>query len=152
MRRIAGFMLIEVLIVLAIIAFLSAISIPSFMKFLAKSKRSEAYMTLRGLYLAEKSYQLEHGTYTAALMGKSNALGWKPSGSLLYTYGFPGSAGTNFVMGELKAPGSALKKAGVTSAGFVAAAAADIDGDGVIDLLTIDQDGKITIVVDDLAE
>jgi len=147
-----GFSLIELLIVVAIVAFLSALTIPSLMKFLAKSKRAEAYMTLRALYLAEKAYQLERGTYSAVLIGSpQEAIGWKPEGKLLYTYGFPGADGRSCIVGELKAPGSALQGAGLNDKGFVIAAAGDIDGDGQFDVITIDQNGTITVVVDDLA-
>jgi type IV pilus assembly protein PilA len=141
-----GFSLIELLIVVAIIAFLSAISIPSLYKFLAKSKRSEAYITLRSLYMAERAYWAEHGKYSANLDG-SNGIGWKPEGTLQYTYGFPGSC----CVGALKAPASALQNATATDAGFVICAAADIDGDGDYDVLSIDQNGNIAIIKDDLA-
>lgn len=147
-----GFALIELLVVIAIIAFLSVLSIPSFMKFLAKSKRTEAYMTLRSIYLAERAHHLEHGTYSSVLMGSgADSIGWKPEGVLQYTYGFPGSEGRTFVIGALKAPGTALQGATVTDQGFIAAAAADIDGDGVFDVVTIDQNGVVKVVVDDLA-
>lgn len=142
-----GFTLIELLVVLAIVAFLSVLSIPSFLKFLAKSKRSEAYMTLRSLYLAEKAYHMEHGSYAKRISGTAkDSLGWKAEGTLLYTYGFPSSC----VVGDLKAPGSALKGANASDKGFIIAAAGDIDNDGVCDVITIDQDGKVKLVVDDL--
>lgn len=141
-----GYSLIELLIVIAIIAFLSAISIPSFFKFLAKSKRSEAYVTLRSLYMAERAYWVEHGKYASSLDG-AQGIGWKPEGALQYTYGFPNSC----VVGNLKAPGSALQNAQAGDTSFIVCAAADIDGDGEYDVLSIDQNGTITIVKDDLA-
>jgi len=145
----SGFSLLELLIVIAIIAFLSAISLPSFFKFLAKSKRAEAHMVLRSIYMAEKAYWVEHNKYTTALTGQ-DSLAWQPEGVLQYTYGFPGAEAANFVTGALKAPGSALQGATASDTGFVACAAADIDGDGKMDLLCIDQTGKITVVQDDL--
>jgi len=153
MKTKTGFSMIELLIVLAIIAFLSALTIPSLMKFLARSKRSEALLTLRSLYLAEKAYHMEHGTYSSTLMGGGqNSVGWKPEGSLLYTYGFPGSEGVNCFVGELKTPPGALQGAQASDSGFVIAAAGDIDGDGVADVITIDQQGKVTVVMDDLKD
>lgn len=146
MSKSHGFSLIELLIVIAIVAFLSAISIPSFFKFLAKSKRSEAYVTLRSLYMAERAYWVEHGKYTNMLDG-AHGLGWKPEGTLQYTYGFPNSC----VVGALKTPASALQNGSATDAGFTVSAAGDIDGDGAFDVLTIDQNGTITLVTDDLA-
>jgi prepilin-type N-terminal cleavage/methylation domain-containing protein len=148
-RYSSGFSLMELLIVIAVIAFLSALAVPSLFKFLAKSKRSEAYMTLRSLAMAEKAYWLEHGSYTTNLSG-SNGLGWKPEGMLQYTYGFPGGEGAQCFIGALKAPGSALQGAGVKDNGFTIMAAGDIDGDGQIDLISIDQNGTITVVNDDL--
>lgn len=145
----SGFSLMELLIVIAVIAFLSALSVPSLFKFLAKSKRSEAHMTLRSLAMAEKAYWLEHGKYTSNLSG-ADGLGWKPEGQLQYSYGFPGGEGAQFFMGALKAPASALQGAQVSDGGFTIMAAGDIDGDGALDVLSIDQNGTITQVQDDL--
>ncbi|MCL4361345.1 prepilin-type N-terminal cleavage/methylation domain-containing protein [Candidatus Dependentiae bacterium] len=150
-RKILGFTLIELMIVIAVVAFLSMISIPNFMKFLAKSKRTEALMNLRSLVIAEKSYWAEHGKYTNVLSG-NNGLGWKPSGNNYYTYGFAGAEGQNYFSGSLKASGGELRNTRADASGFIAAAAGDIDGDGKTDIITIDQDNKITILQDDLAD
>lgn len=146
MKRSHGFSLIELLVVIAIIAFFSMLVVPNFFKILARAKRTEAYVQLRSLYMAEKTYFMEHGRYSDRLTGPQ-ALDWKAEGNVYYTYGFPGSA----VTGTLKAPASALTGAKATETEFVIAAAADIDGDGKLDLITINQDGKVTIVQDDLA-
>lgn len=143
-----GFTLIELMIVVAIIAFLAMVSIPSFKRFLAKAKRTEAYMNLNALATAEKVYWAEHGTYSNDL----KAIGWKPEGQIQYTYGFPGAEGKNYVTGALQTAASHI---GAGSAGkdtFVIAAAGDIDGDGQPDIITIDQDMKIDLVKDDLAD
>ena len=144
-----GFNLLELMIVLAIIAFLSMIILPNYSRFLAKAKRAEAYTQLRALYLAEKAYYLENDAYTPHLSGK-DSLGWTTPGPLYYTYGFSGSEKRNHVIGTLKAPATALKDAKADKEHFKAAAAGDIDGDGEMDILTIDQDGHISIENDDL--
>jgi len=141
-----GFSLIELLVVIAIIAFFSMLVVPSFFRVLARAKRTEAYVQLRSLYMAEKTYWVEHGRYTDKISGP-DSLNWKGEGSLYYTYGFPGSG----VVGSLKAPVSALTGTKATDTEFIIAAAADIDGDGKIDLVTINQEGKITVIQDDLA-
>lgn len=158
-QNIQGFTMIELMIVVAIIGFLSMISVPSFLKFLSKAKRAEAYMNLGSLYVAQKSYWAEHGTYSSMLFGK-DSIGWKPEGysgggiqeKFSYTYGFnQGQEGQNYFTGKLAASQSSL---GVTKAdkeGFIIAAAGDIDGDGIADLLTVNQHNDIKIIVDDLS-
>ncbi len=144
-----GFSLIELMIVVAIIACLSVIVTPSLMKLVAKAKRAEAYVVLRSLALAQKAYFAEFGHYTTNLFG-AQGLSWKPEGNYNYTYGFSGAAGHNHFVGQLKTPASALQGAHITSDGFTAYAAGDIDGDGEPDILSIDQDNVIKIVKDDL--
>ncbi len=140
-----GFSLIEVMVVLAIIAFFAVLALPNFMTLLAKAKRAEAYIQLRALYMLEKAYFAEQGSYCSQLQG-SKSLNWKPEGKVNYTYGFPQSA----IVGALGAPATALKGASASGQGFVIAAAADIDNDGDIDLLTINEKGEIALVHDDL--
>jgi prepilin-type N-terminal cleavage/methylation domain-containing protein len=153
MKR-TGFSLIELMIVVAIIAFLAMISVPSFMKFLAKAKRTEAYMNLSSLYAAEKAYWAEHGTYSTVLNGPGS-IGWKPEGyttggkneKFYYTYGFPsGSEGTTYFTGKLEAPSSALSGAHSDKNGFVIVAAADILGNGKLDILRVNENNSIEIV------
>lgn len=155
----AGFTLVELMIVIAIIAFLSMISIPTFTKFLAKAKRAEAYMNLGSLYVAQKAYWAENGKYTDVLSGSGGA-GWKPEGytsggqaeRFNYTYGFStGQEGQNYFTGKLMAPSSELKNTSASQNGFVAGAAGDIDGDGQVDLLTVNEANDIKIAQDDLA-
>lgn len=141
-----GFSLIEVMVVIAIIAFFAVLALPNFMTFLAKAKRSEAHIHLRALYMLEKAYFAEHGTYTGQLQG-AQSLNWKPEGTVNYTYGFPGSA----VVGELQTPAGALQGAFASNQAFTIAAAGDIDNDGEPDVLTINEKGEIKIIKDDLA-
>jgi type IV pilus assembly protein PilA len=159
MNRLKGFTLIELMIVIAIIAFLSMVSIPSFMKFLSKAKRTEAYINLGSLYIAEKAYWAEHGKYSKILRGQGG-IGWQPEGYVgggkqerfYYTYGFAdGQEGTSLFTGKLETPASALMQTQANDNAFVIAAAADIDGDGVADVLTINQNNEIKLMFDDLS-
>lgn len=144
----SGFTLIELMIVVAIVGFLSMISIPSLMSMLAKAKRTEAYVNLGSLAMAQKAFFAENGTYSTDLAGD---LGWKPGGDHKYSYGFgSGTAGKHYFTGSLNAPASDLSGAVVSGDGFTAYAAGDIDGDGKSDIISIDQDNKIKIVQDDL--
>jgi prepilin-type N-terminal cleavage/methylation domain-containing protein len=149
-NKLQGVTLIELTIVIAIIACLALISIPSLTKILAKAKRTEAYVMLHSLALAQKAYFIEHCQYSKVLSGPGG-LGWKPEGTYNYTYGFSdGATGQSNFIGQLKTPASALTGSSVTPQGFTICAAADIDGDGEVDVLSINQDNVIRIVNDDL--
>lgn len=144
-----GFTLVELMIVVAIIAVLAMVSVPTFSRFLYKSKRAEVYMNLSSIYAAQKAYWVEHGKYSDVLWG-DGGIGWKPEGQLYYTYGFPGTEGRNYFSGKLQTSASHLASAKVDSTSFVAVAAGDIDGDGSPDILAVDQNNKIWIIQDDL--
>lgn len=149
MNKHTGFTLIELMIVIAIIACLSMISVPSLMKFLAKSKRAEAYIHLRMLANAQKAYFAEYGKYTKNL--GSNGLGWKPDGAVNYSYGFSdGAAGESHIIGQLKTPASALAGATIGRDSFTMYAAGQIYGEKP-DILSVDEHNVIKIVSDALS-
>lgn len=157
-KRVKGFTLIELMIVVAIIAFLSVIAVPNFFTFLAKAKRSEAYMNLGSIYTAQRAYWAEHGTYSDKLSGPGS-IGWEPQGykgggkneKFYYTYGFgSGSEGSSYFTGKKETSHTYLGMTKADKDSFVAGAVCDIDGDGKPDIITIDHNGDIKIVQDDL--
>ncbi|MEE2663929.1 MAG: prepilin-type N-terminal cleavage/methylation domain-containing protein [Myxococcota bacterium] len=103
-----GFTLIELMIVLAIIGLLAAIAIPSFARHQLTSKRSEAYVNLSALAMAQKSFHAEYGAYigvplaepgntqgslpggqkrsVAELSAAFGPVGWTPEGDVFYDY------------------------------------------------------------------
>ena len=83
----AGFSLIELMIVVAIIGILATIAIPNFNRFQAKAKQSEAKSNLSGLYTAEKAFFAEWNQYYADFRD----IGFSPEGRLNYTIGFSGA-------------------------------------------------------------
>src|SRR5437016_10231652 len=153
-----GFTLIELMVVIAIIAILATLAIPTFNKFIAKSKRTEAIMQLHSLYAAEKIYWAEQGTYSTQLNGEG-AVGWKPEGyhgggateNFYYTYGFDGgSEGTAYFTGKLNTPASFLSGSKADKNGFTAFAVGYINGETKPDIISIDQNNVITIIQDAL--
>jgi len=110
--------------------------------------------------MAQKSYFAEHGKYSDVLSG-DNGIGWKPEGyqgggkneKFCYSYGFGyGTEGVNYFTGNLETPASILNMSTIGKDTFLIAAAADIDGDGKYDILTVDQNNNIIVYQDDLAD
>lgn len=152
-----GFTLIELMIVVAIIAFLAMVSIPSFYRFLAKAKRTEAYMNLSSICAAQKAHWAECGTYSNVLYG-DKGVGWKPEGyrgggaqeNFYYTYGFSGGEGRNFFTGRLGTSAAHLHRSTAGKDSFIAIAAGDILGNGKPDILMVDENNRIIIIQDAL--
>ena len=61
--RQSGFTLVELMVVVAIIGLLSAVAIPNFKKYQAKSKISEAKLQLSAAYTAEQSFFSDFNMY-----------------------------------------------------------------------------------------
>lgn len=68
--RPAGFTLLELMIVVALIAILAMIAIPSFTEQIRKGKRAEAVQAIGDLQLRQERWRAEHATYgTLAQLG-----------------------------------------------------------------------------------
>jgi len=92
MRKHSGFTLIEVMIVIVIIAILSAISLPSYQNYIIKAKIKEAQSNLIGLSLSvESNYQRQLKYHSKSLDSteslKEEFTTWSPSSdSFSYSY------------------------------------------------------------------
>jgi type IV pilus assembly protein PilA len=82
----AGFTLIELMIVVAIIGLLAALAIPNFLKFQARSKQAEARSNLKACYTDEKSYYGNQGMYYDEL----SIIGFEPQANNRYQYDLGG--------------------------------------------------------------
>jgi prepilin-type N-terminal cleavage/methylation domain-containing protein len=119
-RTRGGFTLTELMITIALIGTMSAIAIPNFMTYQARSRRSEGFTNLAGIARAFKVYHADRGRYpdiatdggAASLpapgAGQPNAIrmvwdgttdaffsivGWRPDGNVFYTYEAESSCG-----------------------------------------------------------
>lgn len=70
-----GFTLVELMVVVAIIGVLSAVAVPNFKKYQAKSKSSEAKLQLSAAYTALQSFYSDYDTYHSCL----KYMGYNPS-------------------------------------------------------------------------
>lgn len=89
LRNVAGFTLVELMIVVAIIGILASIAIPNYAKYQAKARQSEVKIQLSALYTAEQGYVVESSTYTMCL----RQIGFAPTAANnYYSTGFPESS------------------------------------------------------------
>jgi type IV pilus assembly protein PilA len=87
LRSQGGFTLVELMVVVAIIGVLSAIAVPNFKKYQAKSKTSEAKLQLSALYTAEQSFFSDYDSYATCLQ----FMGYNPTNEVaqrIYAIGF----------------------------------------------------------------
>jgi prepilin-type N-terminal cleavage/methylation domain-containing protein len=130
MRR-AGFTLVELMVVVAIVGVLSVVAIPAFMRFQMRAKSVEAGVNLQAIAKAQESYFAEYGTYVSAsvpvpatIPGAMKAgwpgsagfstLGWDPEGAVHFQY---------VVYADSPGGGNALIR-------YTAEAAGDLDSNG----------------------
>src|SRR5262245_59734626 len=105
----AGFTLVEVMIVVALLGVLASVAVPGFLTYQARARRSEAYVNLRAFAESERSFYTVKGfyhgtglswpdpvpysgpgamrmTWDAASEAAFSELGWGPEGQVYYTY------------------------------------------------------------------
>lgn len=85
----AGFSLVELMVVVAIIGVLAAVAVPQINKYIAKARQSEAKTILSSIYTSEKAFYAEYTAYHSVF----RAIGYSPEGKLRYNAGFS-AAGT----------------------------------------------------------
>lgn len=66
MKRMPGFTLIELMIVVAIVAILAAVAYPSYQNNIAKGRRADAQAALQGLAQAMERHMTSNGSYAGA--------------------------------------------------------------------------------------
>lgn len=89
----SGFSLVELMVVVAIIGILAAMSVGQIGKQVAKARQSEVKSNLAALYTAEKTFQSEFGSYWEQF----TPIGFSVEGTTRYNVGFTGGLGIGAV-------------------------------------------------------
>jgi prepilin-type N-terminal cleavage/methylation domain-containing protein len=148
-RNDKGFTLIEMMITVAILGILSAIAIPNFQRYQARSRRAEAYANLASIAKTEKAYYAEYSSYveaapepggappsptkrpwTAAAEAVYAAVGWRPEGDVFYDYEVNSTTGGGCPALDC----------------FTASAFGDADGNGQIAIISYAQPNAAGVV------
>lgn len=106
-----GFTLVELMVVVAIIGILSAIAVPNFKKYQAKSKQSEAKIQLAAVYSTEVGAQTDYDTFVTCIAD----LGYDVPPKGYYWVGFTASDATSLGQVNARAGAGAPCTAAATS-------------------------------------
>ena len=72
-RALAGFTLIEIMIVVVVLALLAAVALPSFLDSLRKSRRAEAFAALSAVQQAQERWRSNNAAYSSNLTAAPTA-------------------------------------------------------------------------------
>lgn len=139
-QRESGFTLVELMITVAILGVLAAITLPLYNNYLTRARQAEPMSQLAGIYVAEISFYGEHIRYSDFL-----EIGFSLAGqSLRYTY----RAQRTTLVGGVVTPGTiqiitpssgvataenTVVAAASSASGFTATATANVDADLQLD-------------------
>ncbi|MDB4977310.1 MAG: hypothetical protein JWN48_5651 [Myxococcaceae bacterium] len=152
--RSAGFTLIELMMVVAILGILAAIAVPRYISYVYKSKTTEAVGFLSEIKARQESYRADFGQYCVV---STSSTDWNPSSTpnnTMQAWNTSSATGLRWVQLGAAPPGGQVRFSYVTTAGapgtdptsrgwstalgytgadfwFVSRALGDLDNDGV---------------------
>lgn len=135
-----GFSLVELMIVMAIIGILVAVTIPAYQNHVRKVKVSGAKANLGEIKILQEAYRAENNTYlncaaTPPTLPTGSAVAWAGGGIAAFTTLKFTPSGEVFFRYEVT---------GASATAFTATASADLDGNGVAGTYTITHNGTVS--------
>ncbi len=109
MKKVKGFTLIELMIVVAIIAILAGVAIPMYSAYMARGKVVEAQSKLTSARVEMEQYYQDHRAYNGT--GTPCAAGW-PLATTYFTYGCVASTANTYTVTATNAANQGLGAAG----------------------------------------
>ena len=130
-KKLPGYTLTEILVVLIIIGILIMLALPRLMPLIARAKSTEAKIQLNHLYTLQKSYFFEHSRYSSEL----EDIGFEQEKLISEN----GTANYRIEIQDVSQ----------NSFSAVAVAVVDFDGDGNYNTWKIDQNKTLTEIIKD---
>lgn len=157
-RPLAGFTLIELMIVVAIVGILAALAVPAFRGYVQRGRMAEGFAFLGEIRQREEAYRAEFGEYvtapwhpTSAAPQNGTALGWGTAPTAWVQLGASPDGPTRFVYETSAAvpgmdPTNCPAGLGANNFSYCAHADIDLDGDGTSAFLeTTSENSRIFI-------
>ena len=132
-------------VVIFVVGILSAIAIPSFIRYKSRAMQTEAKMSLRQIYVAEQSYEVDHNKPASTFA----EIGFQPEDKRHYAY-FMGDDSLPLPASTYAIPPSLRSE--TEAPDVLAVAVGNIDSDSTLDVWVVTKTGQVRNVQDDATE